>query len=337
MSALGIVRVEVNWAHVETSQGTCNWAKPDASVAGIASEGLDVLAMIGYTPAWARSGDTDKMPPDDPADFAAFVSAFVARYPQVRYIELWNEPNHAGFWASPNGADYADLLMPAYDAIKATRPSVRVGTGGTSPGNSATRIAPAAFLADMLARIRETGYRRPAGGWGPWPFDFVCHHPYEYRRLPNGTYRDGLADHADNAFAAVTPQMHNVLHARGLGGIRIWGTEAGCPHSPDAVTGSGYPGGDADIASESEARTLLDNMWNAWTGAVPWPTGTNIPTWDYGRVMTGPLFLFEIRDREGTSGLSAGHIEAHFGLLDASGTKKGTNGGAFDAFSSWTA
>ena len=49
----------------------------------------------------------------------AFVKAAVSRYPNVRAIEIWNEPNLARFWSpAADPVRYATILKEAHDAVR---------------------------------------------------------------------------------------------------------------------------------------------------------------------------------------------------------------------------
>ena len=96
------VRFDVMWSVVqEHGRESWDWSTADRAIQAARARGLNVLATLTNTPEWARpSGATsDKFAPLDPADFARFAAAAVARYaPQgVHAYEIWNEPN-VGFW-----------------------------------------------------------------------------------------------------------------------------------------------------------------------------------------------------------------------------------------------
>jgi hypothetical protein len=61
--------------------------------------------------------------------WARFVRATVARYPDVRYWELWNEPDLAIYWGG-TAEDYYRLLRAGYLAVKAANPDATVVMAG---------------------------------------------------------------------------------------------------------------------------------------------------------------------------------------------------------------
>src|SRR5436190_12859482 len=92
------VRIDVNWFDVEKSQGQYDWTVIDAVVDGAKQRGLEVLAVLAYTPAWASSGDTKGGGTlnDIPVagTYPAFVTIAVNHLKnRVTHYEIWNEPN----------------------------------------------------------------------------------------------------------------------------------------------------------------------------------------------------------------------------------------------------
>src|SRR5260370_30201945 len=64
---IGWVHVAVNWPWVEGSPGSFDWSLYDQIVAAAQARGVEVLATILYTPAWATSGRPQTGGPDTPA------------------------------------------------------------------------------------------------------------------------------------------------------------------------------------------------------------------------------------------------------------------------------
>lgn len=121
-----IVRVDLWWSVVEPAPGVWSWETTDRVVAEITAAGLTPYAILCYGPAWnaARAPVTAA----DRAAFGAYVRAVVTRYRgQIRYWEIWNEPDITPFWApQPEAADYAALLAVAWREAKAADPGCTV-------------------------------------------------------------------------------------------------------------------------------------------------------------------------------------------------------------------
>jgi hypothetical protein len=283
-SGSGWVRFDMIWSVVEADgPGSFDWDATDRAVADANDRGLQVLATLGFSPAWARAPGTptDKYPPTDPADFAAYARAVATRYAPrgVHAYQIWNEPN-TGFWApGPDPVAYVRLLRLASAEIKAVDPEAIVVTGGLARQGTAldwvasdrSGMSPWRFLTEMYA----------AGAAGS--FDALGLHPYAQPTRPS-------LDDPANTFQQ-TPALHSLMAAHGDGDKSIWGTEAG------AWTGSS----DGAVSYEEQARYIVDyvRLWQDWT-------------------FTGPIFLYTLRDRSD----DPAEREDNFGLLELDFTPK---------------
>jgi hypothetical protein len=151
------------------------WEKYDHIVATAARHDIELIVRIDRPPLWARAthaanpkfqaglqenGDSTG-PPDDYQDYANFVGTVAARYPQVHYIQIWNEPNLAyeWNWEFPDPEAFTDLLRRASLAARQANPDVRILFPSLSPTDGKEpRIAPMSEL-DFLARCYAAGAR----------------------------------------------------------------------------------------------------------------------------------------------------------------------------------
>jgi len=202
---LGWGRADFNWKEIEpTTKGAFVWEQMDALVAAANVTGSKVLAILGYTPAWARSGGTDKTPPTNDSDYADFCAAVAARYyPQgVTHYEIWNEANINTFFANVDTTKYASMLQAAYTAIKTVAPGATVLFSGltlaTTTENDTNHKSPNIFLQQVYDAI-GSGY-----------FDQMNYHPYSW---------------SDTVIASI----YSVMCANGDIDKKIWFTEYGRP------------------------------------------------------------------------------------------------------------
>jgi hypothetical protein len=131
----------------ENGRHVYDWSFDDHIAAALAAAGLRWLPVLDYSAPWAQSiPGQDHSPPRSNADYAAYASAFAARYGSpgtfwaahpalprlpVQTYEIWNEPDSGTFWTpQPNPAGYADLYAAARTAIDGADPSARVIIGG---------------------------------------------------------------------------------------------------------------------------------------------------------------------------------------------------------------
>ncbi len=118
------IRIDLNWDLAEPAQGQWNWAPFDAVIDGAVARGLKVYATLGYTPAWAstgnRRGDGAQNDVPDAAAYRAFVEAAVDRYQtKVAAFGTWNEPNLADFFEGTRQEWIDVVYRPAVQGIRA--------------------------------------------------------------------------------------------------------------------------------------------------------------------------------------------------------------------------
>lgn len=252
------VRSDIAWSDIQSKgPDSFDWSRYDAVIVGARSRHIDVLGMIGYTPAWAApsGASSDKFPPRDTADYARFAAAAVRRYAPlgVHAWEIWNEPNNPHSWKpAPSLDEYAKMLEQASIAIKTVDPTAIVLTGGTSPDDTTSdSISPVDFLRGL--------YARGAGG----SFDAVAAHPYSFPAFPS----DDEPPSAWTQLDRTTPSLRSVMVSHGDGQKKIWATEYGAPTSDVGVTDA------QQAAMISQAYAIFRTE--------PW---------------AGPLFVYTYRD-----------------------------------------
>lgn len=227
---VGLLRRDFLWHEIEPERGRFDFDPYDALVDDAAAHGVELLALLAYGNPWAAGGAGDvHVPPDDPADFAAFAAAVADRYRgRVRRFEVWNEPNHPLFWlcaeACPLGdaARYAALIESTYAALHAVDSTVEVAFGGTvylsqigtlPTGPEFARVALAAGAADA--------------------FDAMAFHAYSsYPPLAPPEASSELEVSLPDKIAA----FDSALAAAGRAGTPLWLTEIGWPAAPSGVS-----------------------------------------------------------------------------------------------------
>ncbi|MBM4080525.1 MAG: hypothetical protein FJ278_12560, partial [Planctomycetes bacterium] len=128
------------WEIVEPEDDKWNWR--DEQCATIRKHGFHILGEFCMTPAWAArvpdGGVKDRRdlrtyPPKSWDEYAEYVYETVNHFKRdVRHWEVWNEPNHSGFWRG-TPEEYAHLLKVTYQAAKKADPTcVIVGVGGVA-------------------------------------------------------------------------------------------------------------------------------------------------------------------------------------------------------------
>jgi polysaccharide biosynthesis protein PslG len=202
---LGVIRFDVSWRNSEPAKGSYQYLdKLDQIVDAANQRGLKVVITIVETPGWANGGQSLWVPPDDPADYAAFAGMLAARYAgRVLAWEVWNEPDTRLFWLpNPDPVAYTKLLLAASASIRQADPGAMVIGGSITFGNTG-------FVKAMYAN----------GAKGS--FDALSVHPYTLTHAPG--------DESDrfHSLTAILDDVHALMDKQGDGGTPIWVTEFG--------------------------------------------------------------------------------------------------------------
>lgn len=122
----------------EPAPGVYDWSSLDDRMALIRETGGTTVFTAAGAPDWMKGGAPGESDystievaprPEHYDDFARLTATAVARYPQIRAVQVWNELK--GFYdpATNNwdAAGYTDLYNRVYRAVKRVRPDVEVG------------------------------------------------------------------------------------------------------------------------------------------------------------------------------------------------------------------
>lgn len=175
-------------------------------------DGTKVLAVLLEAPWWGNreitEADVDRYRESVRQNVTALAPL------GVRHYEVWNEPDHAGFWPGPrSGARYARFLKAAYPVIKEIDPTAVVISAGVTNNNRA-----------FVRQIYQ------AGG-GPF-LDVVGTHVY-----PQGRAGDCSTNEASRLAQLCGVQLvHNVMREFGDANKQIYLTEFGRWICADAPT-----------------------------------------------------------------------------------------------------
>lgn len=269
------VRVDVGWAWIERERGQFDWSYPDKIVSEATARGMNVLAVLAFTPPWARSsvpghsGATPYHRPVDLSDLASFARIAAERYvPRgVGSWEIWNEPNIRRFWPPrPDAREYSALFRVAAETIREVDPGATLLIGGLSPkyASSPGEISPTEYLEQLY----DSGAAQLA--------DAVAAHPYSFPAMPTAKTERMIGEFTD------LPELHAVMKRRGDGRKKIWITEFGAPtRGPNAVS------------EKDQARSVVKAREQA-------------ARWDWA----GPLIYYELVD-----GGNSARDEDSFGVL----------------------
>jgi polysaccharide biosynthesis protein PslG len=271
------VRIDIDWSIIESEQSQLDWMSTDTLVDEAGARGMNVLGVLAFSPAWARSSATDPSEiashsrPDDVASYANFARVAAKRYASqgVHDWEIWNEPNSSKFWPPrPDGDEYGELFRVAAEAIHGVDPAATLLIGGLSPKfeEPEAEISPT----DYLEQLYGNGAAQLADG--------IAVHPYSFPSLPMDEDQRTVGGLKD------LPALRTVMDRHGDGGKKIWITEFGAP------TGTGPHA----VSDEDQAAALLQARHQ-------------VDRWDWA----GPLIYYELVD----GGTDLSDTEQNFGVL----------------------
>ncbi len=125
------IRYPVRWSEIEpvnTTPPNYDWAALDVSIQEAIGAGVKLILTLESNPAWAAA--SSRGPVYDINQLKEFVGALVARYPDVLYWEIYNEPDNIVEGYGDNGVGYAATLNALYPVIKSANPFALVVLGG---------------------------------------------------------------------------------------------------------------------------------------------------------------------------------------------------------------
>ena len=198
---VGWVRLDFLWEDIEAQEGKFDFVKYDNIVKMLKDKGIHILGILHYSANWASSCGEWNCPPKDNKIFVNYASKVIQRYKdQVKYWELWNEPDSAIYWKEQDGLkSYCILLKEVYIAAKQIDPECKILNGG---------------IANGLASVNHL-YDNGAKDY----FDILNIHFFQ-TPLHAGSIK---------AVANYPKLVYKIMQRNGDGNKKIWITEIGCP------------------------------------------------------------------------------------------------------------
>lgn len=306
------IRVDFSWRAIQPDNPRdYEWEEYDRLVRVAGVHNLKILAVINYTPSWAREPEcaaliTDeesakKCIPRGAEEFGRFVRALAIRYEgtHVRGWEIWNEPNLTGHWKSAKNnntlavspQEYASMANAAAAQIRHNYPDSVIVTGGLAPlfePRATTGMRQSVYLAQLLPLLDAKN------------FDGIAIHPYSWPGMPQKAAVYNAFHTVDNG----KPHMNlrTIMAQHGWGDKEIWGTEYGASTKGLRPMGIPWSQGRPDHVTEAMQANIVKQGVELW----------------YKKENVGPLFVHSDSDQW----LNTHNNEGGFGLKRVDGTKK---------------
>jgi hypothetical protein len=159
-----INRFDIYWHDIERTPGILNYTRMDIFVNNLLSVGIEPLALLLYgNPYLFGEENAVYVAPNHKTAWFNYVNTTVRRYQsQIKYWELWNEPNLDVFWSGPD-QEFFELLEETAEFVQNINNSLIL----VSPGISGSDPP---YLRKLIAEIGEDDFNRL--------FDVMAFHPY---------------------------------------------------------------------------------------------------------------------------------------------------------------
>jgi hypothetical protein len=246
-------RITVMWDTGQTQPTDAQVAQLERAI-GAASGIRVVLAVYADTAVEAPQTAAQRN------DYCTYVRNVLVRYPSVRDVVIWNEPNAQFFWRPQFNADgssaapaaYQALVARCWDVLHASRSDVNViapvlAPRGSDNPNATSNVAhsPGNFLRKLGDAYRTSGRTLPL-------LDTVGHHAYGNdpaerpwrQHIGSTTIAQGdwnkLMQNLSAAFAGTAQPIPGECRAGRC--VSIWYMEAGWQTAIDEAKSSAYTG-----------------------------------------------------------------------------------------------
>lgn len=276
--------------NIETQGVISAWHKYDRIVATANNLGIELIVRLDRPPDWSREKAIKRPafveglerdgnstgPPDKFSDYSAFVSAVVDRYRgQVRFFQLWNEPNlkNEWNWQEPDPKAFVSLLRLGYTAAKTANPDSIILFPSLAPVDGLDKRAPMTEL-EYLDEVYRAGGKdlfdimsAQAYGLGQPPDE----HRYVWiRPFDNWVWTRPVDTRTDVSRIVL---LREVMERHGDGDKAVWISEMGWNSAPDSIPEErrfiwGNP-----VSEELKGQYLIDQIERArcewpWVGVM---------------------------------------------------------------------
>ncbi len=198
MVAIGITThrcCHTGWSAVEPEEGKWTWDALDKQMSYLESQRITFGGIFNGTPKWNTKDQRNTLPVNNLPAWSRYVSEVVKHTKgRIKYWEVWNEPPN-GTGRNQTPADYAKIVIAAYDAAKAANPECLIG------------IAAKSVHVNYLEQAIKAGAKDH--------FDYITLHPYEVL--------NGIADNAgtEAVYLRIVPTVRKMLTAQNPAKVNV--------------------------------------------------------------------------------------------------------------------
>lgn len=198
MEAIGIhvIRTcETSWRAVEPEEGKWTWDNLDAQMSYLAGHHIEFGGLLYGSVPWDNAGRPFGLPVNNLPAWSTYVSEVVKHVRgKVKYWEVWNEPPN-GTRPDQTPADYARIVVSAYNAARAVDPNCLVG------------LASKSVHVNYLEQVIKAGAKDH--------FDCIVLHPYEVL----GTVANSAG--TESLYMSIVPTVRKMLAAQNPAKVNV--------------------------------------------------------------------------------------------------------------------
>lgn len=177
-----------SWGDLEPEEGKWKWDVFDRQLEYLAEQKFEYGILLVGNAKWNKLDKPGTLPVNNLPAWSSYVTKVVKHVQgKAKHFEVWNEPpNFTGKDQTP--ADYAKIVVAAYDAAKAVDPSCMVG------------LAAKSAHVNYLEQVILAGAKDH--------FDYIVLHPYEVL--------DGVAANkgSEAVYMHIVPTLRKMLAAQ---------------------------------------------------------------------------------------------------------------------------
>ena len=177
------IRGDFSWGRLEKgSKGSYDYSALDYIMEEVNKRDMELLAILCYSNGLYTSNDKTGIADNETLEaFLEYVRTVAKRYPEIKYFEVWNEPNNNGFWyPEANVNDYANFVKAVSRAIKEVRPDAYVIAGAIDISKNGPGWSRELFDLDIYPYI-----------------DAFSTHPYYHTALNDDKYLERVENYTD--------------------------------------------------------------------------------------------------------------------------------------------
>ena len=176
------VRSDLQWSRIEKVKGSYDFSATDYMIDKIGANDMDMLAILDYANVLYTNEEKSGIKTEEQLEgYLNYVRAVLKHYPQIKAVEIWNEPNGPRYWSTGvNYYEYINLVKAASDLIRSINPDIYIIGGSIDCSKNGI-----GFMNDLMA----SGLKDYV--------DAISFHPYYHHSRNDDAYQRRLSGYIE--------------------------------------------------------------------------------------------------------------------------------------------